>query len=299
MVTKIMQIEEKISCILCGSTQNKVSFPYSIKFSESEFFYKRCSSCKCVFVNPIPSDDDFEKIYQNDNYHEEHYVEVDLSEYEASVGLLSKYISNDDAKVLDYGCGYGHFLKALQKNKFQAEGLEFDQAACIKAENFSGCKVYPTNQLINLEKNSFNVLHLGDVLEHLPNPQQTLKKLIGILNTNGIIFIEGPLEINPSPVYWAAKLFGFIKKIFLQKENYGKPTHLIRVDANIQKEFILKINSRIECLHWEVYETGWPYINNGIIKNSIAKIAIYLGGRKFFSKVMGNRFRGIFKLKES
>jgi len=118
MVTKIMQIEEKISCILCGSTQNKVSFPYSIKFSESEFFYKRCSSCKCVFVNPIPSDDDFEKIYQNDNYHEEHYVEVDLSEYEASVGLLSKYISNDDAKVLDYGCGYGHFLKALQKNKF-------------------------------------------------------------------------------------------------------------------------------------------------------------------------------------
>ena len=63
------------------------------------------------------------------------------------------------------------------------------------------------------------------------------------------------------------------------------------------KDIILKINSRIECLHWEIYETGWPYINNGVIKNSIAKIAIYLGGKKFFSKVMGNRFRGIFKLK--
>ena len=294
-----MQIKEKSSCILCGSTNNKVSFPYTITFSESEFFYYKCSDCNCVFINPIPSDDDFEKIYQNDNYHEEHYIEIDSSQYEASVELLSKYIPNSDVKVLDYGCGYGHFLKALLNNKFQAEGFEFDEAACIKAEHFSGCKVHPTNQLVNVEKNTFNVLHLGDVLEHLPDPHQTLEKLTALLDTNGIIFIEGPIETNPSPVYWAAKLFGFIKKTFLQKENHGKPTHLIRVDADTQRDFILKINSRIECLHWEVYETGWPYSNNGLIKNTIAKLAIYLGGRKFFSKVMGNRFRGIFKLKEN
>ena len=294
-----MQINKKISCLLCGSTNNKISFPYNIIFFKSKFFYHKCSDCNCVFINPIPTDDDFKKIYQHDNYHAEHYVEIDSSQYEESVELLSKYISNSDAKVLDYGCGYGHFLKALLNRNFKAEGFEFDKAACTKAEQFSGCKVHPINQLVNIEKNTFNVLHLGDVLEHLPDPHQTLEKLIMLLDSNGIIFIEGPIETNPSPVYWAAKLFGFIKKTFLSKDNNGKPTHLIRVDAKTQKDFILKINSRIECLHWEIYETGWPYRNNGPIKNTIAKLAIYLGGRKFFFKVMGNRFRGIFKLRDN
>ena len=34
------------------------------------------------------------------------------------------------------------------------------------------------------------------------------------IDDNGLFFIEGPLENNPSPVYYASLLFGWIKKIF-------------------------------------------------------------------------------------
>ena len=157
-------------------------------------------------------------------------------------------------------------------------------------------------QLSNLEplnNKEFQAIHLGDVLEHLPNPRETLIKLISVLAEKGIIFIEGPLEKNHSLVYWSAKLFGHIKKMFRLNEQFGEPTHLIKVNEKTQLNFILELDSRIKCLHWEVYETGWPYVNNGFLRNLIAQLAIFLGGKKFFSSVMGNRFRGIFTIQAS
>ena len=291
--------DKKSKCILCDSEKNFISFPYSITFNDSTFEHRFCKDCKCVFVDPIPSENDFKKIYQNDNYHEEHYVSNDLVEYKKSANLLAEFINPNQSSVLDYGCGYGHFLKTLSNVGFEAIGLEFDKGACIKAQEYSGCSVKHISEFNYDNNKNFQAIHLGDVLEHLPNPRETLDQLIGVLNKKGIIFIEGPLEINPSLVYWSSKLFGFIKKILVSKDQQGEPTHLIKVNERTQLDFILALDPRIECLHWEVYETGWPYINNGFLRNIIAKIAILLSGKKFFSMHMGNRFRGVFIVEEN
>ena len=294
-----MSLAKYSKCLLCASSNNQPSFPYNIVFDKSKFNYLACNDCNCVFINPIPSDEDFEKMYQNESYHEEHYVDIDLSAYFASAKLLSKFSAPDETRVLDYGCGYGHFLKALLSEGFCADGFEFDKAACSKAETYSGCRVRDVSELYNTDQEQFDVIHLGDVLEHLPDPQATIQQLIKKLSPDGLIFIEGPIETNPSPVFWAAKTFGFIKKVFIRGENTGKPTHLIRVNAATQLKFIMELNNNIECLHWEVYETGWPYLNGGFIKNSIALMAIRLGGMRFFSQIMGNRFKGIFRVTQN
>jgi 2-polyprenyl-3-methyl-5-hydroxy-6-metoxy-1,4-benzoquinol methylase len=238
-------------------------------------------------------------MYQSESYHEEHYVDNDLSEYVKSAKLLSEFINPDQSYILDYGCGYGQFLKTLSDMGFKAKGLEFDEGACIKAEKYSGCSVKQISEFSNVNETSFQAVHLGDVLEHLPHPRETLKQLLGVLDEKGIIFIEGPLETNPSLVYWSAKLFGHIKKLLRLNEQLGEPTHLIRVNEKTQLNFILELNSRIKCLHWEVYETGWPYANNGFLRNLIAQSAIFLGGKRLFSSVMGNRFKGIFIIQDS
>jgi len=262
-----MNLAKQSKCLLCSSSNNKPSFPYNVVFGKSTFHYLACNDCNCVFINPIPSDEDFEKMYQNESYHEEHYVDIDLSPYFSSAKLLSKFTAPNNNRVLDYGCGYGHFLKALLSEGFCAD--------------------------------EFDVIHLGDVLEHLPDPQATIQQLMKKLSPDGLIFIEGPIETNPSPVFWAAKTFGLIKKVFIRGDNIGKPTHLLRVNASTQLNFIMELNNNIECLHWEVYETGWPYLNGGFLKNSIALMAIQLGGMKFFSQIMGNRFKGIFRVTQN
>ena len=294
-----MSTKDNSRCILCDSPNSIISFPFTIIFNNSKFDHRQCQDCHCVFIDPMPSEDDFQKIYQSESYHEEHYVGNDLSEYVKSAKLLSEFINPDQSCVLDYGCGYGQFLKTLSDMGFKAQGLEFDEDACIKAEKYSGCNVKPISEFSNVNEKSFQAIHLGDVLEHLPHPRETLKQLLGVLDEKGIIFIEGPLETNPSLVYWSAKLFGHIKKLLRLNEQLGEPTHLIKVNEKTQLNFILELNSRIHCLHWEVYETGWPYANNGFLRGLIAHAAIFLGGRRFFSSVMGNRFKGIFILQDS
>jgi hypothetical protein len=49
-------------------------------------------------------------------------------------------------------------------------------------------------------------------------------------------------------------------------------------------------------VHWEVYETGWPYASGGAPKRSIAGLANVLGGKTLLGWTFGNRFRGIFPL---
>ena len=73
---------------------------------------------------------------------------------------------------------------------FKAQGLEFDQEACIKAAEYSGCVVKQIDEFSNVNNKEFQAIHLGDVLEHLPNPRETLIKLISVLAEKGIIFIE-------------------------------------------------------------------------------------------------------------
>ena len=143
----------------------------------------------------------------------------------------------------------------------------------------------------------FDVLHLGDVLEHLPEPASTLASLLPLLRQAGLLFIEGPLETNPSPVYWCARLFGAFKhRLRPALLGAGVPTHLFRTSAKAQSAFFRNRFPELQLLHWEVFETGWPYADGDGVKRRISDVALALGGREAFGYVLGNRFRALYRL---
>lgn len=107
---------------------------------------------------------------------------------------------------------------------------------------------------------TLDVIHLGDVLEHLPDPAATLAGLLKLLKPGGLLFVEGPLETNPSPVYWAARLFGGLKhRLRPTKIVSGAPTHLFRSSAPAQARFFQQRFSSLQPLVCQVSESGWPY----------------------------------------
>jgi len=103
--------------------------------------------------------------------------------------------------------------------------------------------------------------------------------------------------LNPSPVYWAIKIFSKLKGV-LKSEiiDNNPPHHLFHTKSNQQLNFFLKnIKTPLELSYWNVYESGWPYINGGIIKKFIAKIAIGTSRiGNLFGMSFGNRFQAIF-----
>jgi glycosyltransferase involved in cell wall biosynthesis/2-polyprenyl-3-methyl-5-hydroxy-6-metoxy-1,4-benzoquinol methylase len=288
-------------CPICKSKTAKPrrAFPYSTKFNNISFSYLKCKRCKSVFVDPTPDDDTFVKMYAKADYHDCFYELADGDEYLASAQMLKQYLPLG-AHVLDYGCGVGSFLQALSSAGFLPFGVDFNKDAANLAAQRACCEAISVDDFVELSvKPKFDAIHFGDVLEHLPDPAKTLKELLKYLKPGGILYVEGPIEINPSPVYWASRLFGEIKRLVRPTyvANYP-PTHLFRTGASQQLAFFKMIDPNLKLRHWHTYETGWPYAQGGIIKRAIAAIAIFIGSKKLGNLTFGNRFLCVFECSE-
>lgn len=284
-------------CPLCSGAAQGVSFPYAISFVDQVFRYHRCAQCRTVYVDPIPDPATFARMYGKADYHDVHYAASDLSPYRQAAALLAQHAPSGST-VLDYGCGVGHFLQAVRAEGFVPFGVEFDAAAAASAAVSVGCPVVTVSDLERLgSAQLFDVLHLGDVLEHLPDPAATLASLLPLLKPGGLLFVQGPLEINSSPVYWCARLFGAFKHwLHPALPGAGVPTHLFRTSVKAQSAFFRNRFPELQLLHWEVFETGWPYADGHGVKRRISDVALALGGRKVLGHVLGNRFRALYRL---
>jgi SAM-dependent methyltransferase len=216
-----------------------------------------CPSCGSAFVDPLPSPDDFVKMYDQDQYHSQHYQ---LDEQDTLSTLLPQVRSflKPGGDLLDFGCGTGFFLKTATEAGFHCEGVELDARTREWAAANSGCEVISLGQAVD-EKRRYDIIHLGDVLEHLPDPAATLRQLHELLRPDGSFFLEGPLENNASLVYLFSRANGALKKL-LGRPLLAEfpPFHLFRTNARAQRQFLEKTMG-YEVRGFVVVEDGWPY----------------------------------------
>ena len=258
------------------------------------FTYLNCVKCDTAFVDPVPDEETFERMYAKLAHFARYSEGGECIDHSNSAHLLHQNLK-EGATVMDYGCGSGGFLKACASVGLIPFGIEFDSDAAAFAAQSANCKVISIETFDGLiSPMNFDAIHLGDVLEHLPDPAATLIHLCQFLNPGGVFFIEGPLERNPSLVFWAARFFGalkrLIKPIVVQDD---PPMHLFLTNAHAQKAFFSRLDKDLIMSYWQVYESGWPYSSGGLIKRCIAGVAIFMGGRKFSRFNFGNRFRTI------
>ena len=108
------------------------------------------------------------------------------------------------------------------------------------------------------------------MLEHLSNPYKTMENLIKCLSKDGLIIIEGPVEENYNIIYYFSKLIGFFKQFFKIKNDFT-PYHITRTNHYSQKLFFKRFKN-LKITSYISFETGWPYKNNGMIRNIISNL---------------------------
>lgn len=92
-------------------------------------------------------------------------------------------------KILDFGCGWGGFLKQITEAKLLT-GIELREE-CINYIKKKIKKIEVTNNINNLN-DKYDIITLFHVLEHIPYQIETLKKIKKQLSKNGKIIIEVP-----------------------------------------------------------------------------------------------------------
>jgi SAM-dependent methyltransferase len=296
-------MERSAECLLCGGPAAGTTYPYGTRWNGRDYDYLRCARCRSAFVHPLPMPEDFERMYRASDYHDAFYEALEEPTPTALETVAARL--KPGIRILDFGCGNGAFMVTARRLGFDCVGVELDPEMRARAAANSGCPVHSLEEVRALGTR-FDAIHLGDVLEHLPTPRATLESLQPLIAEGGLFFIEGPLEDNVSPVYYASRLFGGAKKALGRpvRGDYP-PYHLFRTTAAGQRGFFERMLWKID--HFAVFETGWPYLLPGdsplrpasagrLVRMTIGGAArLAAAAARPFGLPVGNRFAALVR----
>ncbi len=178
----------------------------TVLHSHGEFDVIDCETCGFKHIIPLPSEEELCVIYKHE-YHVKdkplmltHQLEdKDWLETVNNTRLekLEDYLGGVGS-ILDVGCGNGFFLTQAQQRGWDVTGIEPSMQAAAYAQSQGLhvlCTTFDDQSASTLDH--YDVIHLGDVLEHVPDPVAVLQRSFAQLNPNGLIAIGVPNEYTP------------------------------------------------------------------------------------------------------
>jgi 2-polyprenyl-3-methyl-5-hydroxy-6-metoxy-1,4-benzoquinol methylase len=149
-------------------------------------------------THPTPSLEALPKYYESEDYishtdgkrtlFEKIYHLVKRNAINGKVSLLNKE-QNSKGKLLDIGCGTGDFLVEAKNQGWSILGFEPNSDAKQLAAKKG---VLFTEDIFALPENTFDVVSMWHVLEHVPNLTEYITNLKRIVKPNGTIIIAVP-----------------------------------------------------------------------------------------------------------
>ena len=153
-------------------------------------------------LNDEKADIDSKEIFEK--YHETFYKDLHgWRDYElTSKGYGEWYYDclpdDKNARILDIGCGDGKFLFFLcNKGYNKIEGLELSAQQADEARKHVKCPIHAvgdTNSFLKKSVNTYQMIAMNDVLEHVPKQETVrfLKAVHDAINPGGVVVVNVP-----------------------------------------------------------------------------------------------------------
>ena len=99
-------------------------------------------------------------------------------------------------RLLEVGCAGGWLLKHAVERGWEAQGVELSHAAVAHAHGL-GLEVFEGDLLAaGFPAARFDVVYMGDVLEHLPDARAALDEVARVLKPGGHLYLRGPVTTH-------------------------------------------------------------------------------------------------------
>lgn len=206
---------EYVNCDFCAANETKLLLKGKDRqfYIEGEFNIVQCKRCGLIYLNPRPSPEEMAK------YYPEGYSPFKDSANFIIQGLKNLILKNDifkfkkliprGADILEIGCANGRYLASLRDiGEWNVKGVELDFKASETARNKYGLDVITGSILeVDLPANSFDLIIMKHVFEHLHSPNTAMKKMAKLLKNNGKVIMWIPninsLEFKIFGKYWS------------------------------------------------------------------------------------------------
>lgn len=187
-------------CPICGSEKfsDVLKAPY-FRGDQEMFTICECKSCQLWVTSPRPEDSDLGRYYETGEYISHNNKKEGLTDVlyhwvrEYSLGNKLRLINRlvpAKGSLLDYGAGTGHFLAVARKNGWQVDGVEPSAEARKVALEENNLDLRDPE--VFEWANSYKVISLWHVLEHLPDLQGHLERFSNALLPGGCLVIAVP-----------------------------------------------------------------------------------------------------------
>ena len=158
-----------------------------------------CAICGFCFADGLPTQTELDAYYESQSKYEHDNRSGAPSEYDTrrlpfAVSIISEWLPNRDARIVDIGCANGALLAELRKNGFKdVMGIDPSSACARTAKNLYGIEVEvaPISG-IPPDIGLFDLVIFGSVMEHILDLNGTIQRIKQLLKPHGQAYIEVP-----------------------------------------------------------------------------------------------------------
>jgi 2-polyprenyl-3-methyl-5-hydroxy-6-metoxy-1,4-benzoquinol methylase len=154
----------------------------------------QCMDCKLVYTNPtlIPESNPYAE-ETAEEYFQLHDWNLKVMNGE-SLAAFAESVLGKPGKMLELGCGRGELLVGATNRGWTVYGVEMTESYAKIAQSKGIHIEYSSIQQCKLLDQTYDVILLAAILEHLYDPVETLKKVRDALRPGGLVFVDVPNE---------------------------------------------------------------------------------------------------------
>ncbi|MGB8368894.1 MAG: methyltransferase domain-containing protein [Limisphaerales bacterium] len=186
-----------VKCNLCGADDYMVRFPKGVAQLHR---IVQCNRCGLMYANPQElvncecyESDAHPKVF--DEVEARQYLQkqhVQLPDSEKALRVLNGFFPQR-GKLLEIGSYCGIFLDRIRADGWEVMGLEPDPAAADYSRSRYGLTI--TGRLLpnpDLADRTFDAVVMLHVIEHMPDPSESLAAIHRVLKPGGVLVAETP-----------------------------------------------------------------------------------------------------------
>jgi SAM-dependent methyltransferase len=271
-----------ISCNVCGADA------YQSVSSVGEWNIGKCTRCGLIYLNPAPffePTQEFSAVSKGFQYtrymhetitpkiftYEREQLRCQLREISRLNGQTPPVI-----RYLDVGCGSGASVRAAADLGWQAVGVDIDPELIETGIKQHGADLRCTPFLqAGFDAGSFDFIRMRDVIEHLPDPYESLVEIRRLLRPGGIGLFVAPNE--GALVNRIRRLLGFKRGTIASAE---PPHHIHGFTSDTLQKILQRVGFKILMMKTTIpVDPEYVTSNNMRSANRVDLVSIWKGAR--------------------
>jgi SAM-dependent methyltransferase len=233
-----------------------------------------CRDCGLRFLAVQPSSEGLKELYGPAYFErdfrcgrsERSYFSEDAFRDENRALLDAFAALGAPGRLLEVGCAGGWLLKHATEQGWEARGVELSAEAVAHARGL-GLDVFHGDLAdAHLPPCSFDLVYMGDVLEHVPEPKTALLEAARVLKPGGHLYLRGPITTNSMARRLALAVYRLAGRDIVLRE---PPYHLLEFRPQSLRLLFERAGLAVVGLRQSKIPAGQPHGEKSALQRAV------------------------------